>query len=205
MFRRSSGKASSAAVEDKKRDSGVAPATEAGSLSKGAGSVGAIEEEEEKQGVTGKQGSKGKDTSTQGLAINFGRMSTTTEQSQVVEQKAVEGDGKWKFSGSPSSRKNSLPKTPNNRDESNEEFTPITTPIPMDNLMEDGFMDGLSFSNRGSVMFGGKKAINKPNVQARANVGRRYVIRITWRRQHTNGIQATKCLYVGIAYHQCFT
>lgn len=66
----------------------------------------------------------------------------------------------------PSSRSNSTPETPNKQ----EEFAPLTTPIPTDSLLDEGFLDGLSFSKRGSIMFGGKKAVNG---QARAVAGRR--------------------------------
>lgn len=43
-----------------------------------------------------------------------------------------------------------------------EDFSPITTPIPTDSLLEADFLDKLSFSKRGSMMLGGKKAVNRP-------------------------------------------
>ncbi|KAL8376166.1 hypothetical protein RB595_007327 [Gaeumannomyces hyphopodioides] len=42
------------------------------------------------------------------------------------------------------------------------EFLPITTDIPTDSLLEDDFLTQLTFSHRGSVMFGGKRAVGKP-------------------------------------------
>lgn len=38
-------------------------------------------------------------------------------------------------------------------------FSPLTTPIPTDNLLEDDFITQLSFSNRGSILFGGHRTI----------------------------------------------
>ncbi|KAK7208886.1 hypothetical protein V2G26_016064 [Clonostachys chloroleuca] len=40
-----------------------------------------------------------------------------------------------------------------------ETFTPLTVAIPSSSLLDDGFMTGLTFSNRGSVMFGGHRAL----------------------------------------------
>ncbi|KLU85338.1 TBC domain-containing protein [Magnaporthiopsis poae ATCC 64411] len=45
----------------------------------------------------------------------------------------------------------------------NPEFLPITTAIPTDSLLEDDFLTQLTFSHRGSVMFGGKRAVGKPH------------------------------------------
>lgn len=53
-----------------------------------------------------------------------------------------------------------------------EDFSPITTPIPNETLLEDDFMQSMSFSKRGSMMLAGKKAING---QARTNATRRWV------------------------------
>ncbi|WYZ37447.1 hypothetical protein EsH8_II_000953 [Colletotrichum jinshuiense] len=38
------------------------------------------------------------------------------------------------------------------------DFSPISISIPTDNLLDDDFLTTLSFSNRGSVMFGGRRA-----------------------------------------------
>lgn len=49
------------------------------------------------------------------------------------------------------------------------EFLSITTTIPTDGLLEDDFLTQLTFSHRGSVMFGGKRAVGKqhhPPVQS---------------------------------------
>ncbi|TGO07158.1 hypothetical protein BTUL_0317g00010 [Botrytis tulipae] len=51
-----------------------------------------------------------------------------------------------------------------------EQFSPITTPIPGESLLEDDFMQSMSFSKRGSIMLGGRKPIN---AQARTNATRR--------------------------------
>lgn len=85
--------------------------------------------------------------------------------------------GKWRMAnlGKKDSRVDT-PKTPESGatktfSTSDEEFSPITTPIPTDKQLHLDFMDKVTFSNRGSVLLGGKKAVNG---QARTQVGRRY-------------------------------
>ncbi|KAB8304965.1 hypothetical protein EYC80_004280 [Monilinia laxa] len=51
-----------------------------------------------------------------------------------------------------------------------EDFSPITTPIPGESLLEDDFMQSMSFSKRGSMMLSGRKAVNG---QARISATRR--------------------------------
>jgi hypothetical protein len=70
------------------------------------------------------------------------------------------GGHKWRRPAS----KAENPKTPLEitKTTSAEEFSPITTPIPTDSLLEADFLDKLSFSKRGSMMLGGKKAVNRP-------------------------------------------
>ncbi|KAJ8058098.1 hypothetical protein OCU04_012957 [Sclerotinia nivalis] len=51
-----------------------------------------------------------------------------------------------------------------------EDFSPITTPIPNESILEEDFMQSMSFSKRGSMMLGGRKAVNG---QARTNATRR--------------------------------
>lgn len=51
------------------------------------------------------------------------------------------------------------------------EDSSVTTPIPIDGLLDGGFMGGLSFSTRGSILVDGKKGVNG---HIRQNVGRRY-------------------------------
>ncbi|TEY79468.1 hypothetical protein BOTCAL_0044g00010 [Botryotinia calthae] len=52
-----------------------------------------------------------------------------------------------------------------------EQFSPITTPIPRESLLEDDFMQSMSFSKRGSIMLGGRKP---KNAQARTNATRSF-------------------------------
>ncbi|KAI9648720.1 hypothetical protein NHQ30_003360 [Ciborinia camelliae] len=70
--------------------------------------------------------------------------------------------------------KNSNPKTPTGTGKSTEipeeDFSPITTPIPNETLLEEDFMQSMSFSKRGSMMLAGRKAVNG---QARSNATRR--------------------------------
>lgn len=173
-FRRPMSSVDAKLEEDRKRDSGLAPTTT--SSNRGTGSVKTVEDH------------------ALGVVINFDNTSSamSTPQSPTIEQSkdvqvpqspsiaknSMSSESKWRL---PGSRKNSVPRTPENRENrenresSQEDFSPITTPIPTDSLLDDGFMDGMSFSKRGSIMFGGKKAVNKPGIQARVNVGRRYL------------------------------
>jgi len=52
-----------------------------------------------------------------------------------------------------------------------EEFSPIMTQIPTDAQLELDFINHITFSNRGSVLLGGRKAVKG---QARLQGGRRY-------------------------------
>jgi hypothetical protein len=69
---------------------------------------------------------------------------------------------RWARAGSKKDLKdaNTTPTTPKSQKSIGEEeqFSPITTPIPSEGFGDD-FMN-LSFSKRGSVMLGGKKAVN---------------------------------------------
>ena len=147
--------------EDKgKRDSGLAPTT---SSKAREGS----ELDEKDDGALG--------------FINFGSSIPPTPQSpSTVPETPINKKSESIRSGSlsrwrtPGSRKGSLPRTPPSNAKmaspSEEEFTPITTPIPTESLLDPEFLDQLSFSNRGSIMMGGKKAVNG---QARQNLVRR--------------------------------
>lgn len=147
--------------EDKgKRDSGLAPTTS--SKAREGSEMG-----EKDDGALG--------------FINFGSSIPPTPQSPStvpatpnIKKSESIGSGSMSRWRKPGSRKGSLPKTPPSNAKmaspSEEEFSPITTPIPTDSLMDAEFLDQLSFSKRGSVMFGGKKAVNG---QARQNLGRR--------------------------------
>ncbi|KAM0161414.1 hypothetical protein ACHAPG_002343 [Botrytis cinerea] len=70
--------------------------------------------------------------------------------------------------------KNGNSKIPTNTGRSielpDEQFSPITTAIPRESLLEDDFMQSMSFSKRGSIMLGGRKP---KNAQARTNATRR--------------------------------
>lgn len=87
---------------------------------------------------------------------------------RVVKKSASMGSGSLRWN--PISRKNSIPR-PSTAEKGPvvEEFSPITTPIPTDSLLDEDFLRTLSFSKRGSMMLGGEKAVNS---QARTNAGR---------------------------------
>jgi hypothetical protein len=77
---------------------------------------------------------------------------------------------RWRRPGS--SRKGTNPETPSKKMKSTSEdqFSPITTSIPTESLLEEDFLDKLSFSKRGSMMLGGKKAVDR---QPRVSGGRK--------------------------------
>jgi hypothetical protein len=90
-----------------------------------------------------------------------------TRAASMVKSDSVGSGGisRWR---KPGSRNGSLPKTPTEKKPatSEEDFSPLTTPIPTDSLLDEDFLEQLSFSKRGSLMLSGKKAVNG---QARGN------------------------------------
>lgn len=149
-----------------KRDSGLAPTT---SSKAREGSVNTVDESM---------------ANILGISIDFNSAPPDTANGSAPETTVHAADASQMVnsesgrSGSTSrrksstSRKGSNPKSPNGIHASTpeEDFSPITIPIPTDRLLEEDFLDQLSFSKRGSMMLGGKKAVNG---HARANGGRR--------------------------------
>jgi hypothetical protein len=159
--------------EEWKRDSGVANTTSTGRSSNfGGGSLkGTVEEREEREDRVEEEVISG---DRQG-----GKMAMVAEPSSPVRtpsraQQNGKGEMLRQDVQEDKNERTELPDAPRiDSATTPDEFTPITTPIPTDNLFGENFMDGLSFSNRGSVMFGGKKAVERPNPQARVTGGRR--------------------------------
>jgi hypothetical protein len=165
------GPAVSSGLEEKgesKRDSGLAPTTSSSKVCEG------LVKYKYKDAI---------DENVLGFSINFNstivtsprtfaetpaQVSTTpnTTKSESVHSSASKL--RWKR---PVLGKISLPKSPTNRANTSEKFSLITTPIPTDSLLDEEFLDQLSFSKRGSMMLGGQKAVE---VQPRENVGRRW-------------------------------
>lgn len=136
-----------------KRDSGLAPTT---SSKAREGSVNTVDEN-----ASGLSSS----INTPAAKVQSAPETPTKPLPEVKVTKSdslrSENSHRW---GRPASSKSSNPKTAPKitRSASTEEFRPITTSIPTDSLLEDDFLDKLSFSKRGSVMLRGKKAINRP-------------------------------------------
>jgi hypothetical protein len=63
------------------------------------------------------------------------------------------------------SRSSSLSST----DNSHSSFAPLAISIPTDSLIDDAFIDNISFSKRGSVMFGGQRALSLDSAEMEAN------------------------------------
>jgi hypothetical protein len=145
-------------TDESKRDSGLAPTT---SSKAREGSVNTVDE------------------NILGVKIDFNSslQSANPPQSPVpstptvarVDSMGSASLSRWRR---PGSRKNSTPKTPRTPTSKStpEEFTPISTPIPTENLIDEELLESLTFSKRGSVMLGGKKAVNG---HMRTNGGRR--------------------------------
>jgi hypothetical protein len=135
-----------------KRDSGLAPTT---SSKAREGSVNTVEENASHLSTS---------VSTPAVKIQSAPETPTKPLPEVKVTKSSSmssnGSNRWRRR---SSSKSSSPKTPPKTTQStaSEEFTPITMSIPTDSLEED-FLGKLSFSKRGSVMLGGKKAVNRP-------------------------------------------
>lgn len=155
-----------------------------------------VEQDETKRdsGLTGTASSKARESSVMtdddagnilGVRIDFDASSSngetplspatnmSTEGSRPSTSRSEEGRkgslSKWRprpgIRKSSSSRKNIR----GDDGEPGDVFT-ITTAIPTEGLLEEDFLDKLSFSKRGSMMLGGKKAVNG---HARLNGGRR--------------------------------
>lgn len=149
--------------DDKKRDSGLAPTT---SSKAREGSVNTVEE------------------NVLGIPINFNsplpalNMSLPAEEPTSApitpvtsrEAKSPTSSHFWKRAKSVKSVRSPTTTATSPGSKSAEEFSLITTPIPTESLLEEGFLNQLSFSKRGSVMLGGKKAVDG---HLRPNVGRR--------------------------------
>lgn len=90
---------------------------------------------------------------------------------KVVKKSYSMSGNRWRRPGSRKST--AAPKTPTSAGKgAEEEFSPITTAIPTDSLLDADFLDSLSFSKRGSIMLGGKKGVNG---RLRPYGGRRWV------------------------------
>ena len=146
--------------EERKRDSGLAPTTSSkareGSLNTGKG-------RDKEDGVLG--GFKAEFKSSIPASVP----ATPKIEKSVSVSSSGGSFSRWR---KPGSRRGSLPKTPPSAkmaSPSEEAFSPITTPIPTDSLLDAEFLDSLSFSKRGSMMMGGKKAVNG---HARQKLGR---------------------------------
>jgi hypothetical protein len=146
-----------------KRDSGLAPTT---SSKAREGSVNTVEENNNAPGL-GLAASLSASASVNSPALKV-HSAPETPAKTLPEVKVTKGgslslenSSRWRR---PSSSRSSKPKTPPTiaRAASVENFTPITTSIPTDSLLEEDFLNKLSFSKRGSVMLGGKKAVNRP-------------------------------------------
>jgi len=150
--------------EDSKRDSGLAPTTSSKTREESANTDG--DSASNFLGVS-------IDFSPPPQATNINLPQVSTREPVAVSMSKSEGVGsgslnKW-ISPSP---KDNLLQTPPAKSTSTSTDVPfsITTPIPNESLLEEDFLEQLSFSKRGSMMLGGKKAVKG---HERVNGGRR--------------------------------
>jgi hypothetical protein len=162
-------------TDESKRDSGLAPTT---SSKAREGSVNTVEEN-----ILGVK-----------IDFNSSTQSTIPPQTPVPSTPKITksdsmGSGSMSRWRKPVSRKSSTPKTPRTpmSTSTQEEFSPITTPIPTESLIDEEFLRGITFSKRGSMMLG-KKAVNG---HARTNGGRRYDLHRDGQTTDANDYQTT--------------
>ncbi|KAG9234475.1 rab-GTPase-TBC domain-containing protein [Amylocarpus encephaloides] len=153
--------------DDKKRDSGLAPTTSSRARE---GSVNTVEENV--LGISIDFNSPPQTKMAQPVAdLTISPVSpiATTPTSTSTSTPTPTSGNFWMKSSS--KKTPAVPITPPPIKKSfEEEFSSITTSIPTESLMDDDFLNQMSFSKRGSVMFGGKKAVAG---HLRPNGGRR--------------------------------
>lgn len=147
--------------DENKRDSGLA------STKNTEGSVNSATVEENVLGFTINFNS----TPTPAVSLSQTPARTPPTTPKAVKKSYSMSGNRWRR---PGSRKSTVaPKMPTSAGKgAEEEFSPITTAIPTDSLLDADFLDSLSFSKRGSIMLGGKKGVNG---HSRPYGGRRWV------------------------------
>ncbi|QSZ29645.1 hypothetical protein DSL72_004161 [Monilinia vaccinii-corymbosi] len=171
-----------AVKDDAKRDSGLAPTTSS-IVRDREGSVNTVDNDSNVLGININFDSKltmeNTGASSTPPAQSSNAQLPTPSSSPSIFMKNESGSGGGSSTTTPGSLKgwrirNSRPKTSAGTGKSpeipEEDYSPITTPIPSETLLEDDFMQSMSFSKRGSMMLGGKRAVNG---QARINATRR--------------------------------
>lgn len=156
---------------ENKRDSGLAPTTTSSKAAR-EGSLNSASVEENVLGFTINF------NSSPTIAIALADTAQTTSEPpitptspKVVKKSYSMSGSRWRRPTSKGSRKGDAPQPPTSAGkDAEEQFSPITTDIPTDSLLDADFLKTLSFSKRGSVMLGGRKAVNG---HARPNGGRR--------------------------------
>ncbi len=127
-----------------KRDSGPAP-TESAVVREGSL-------------IAGDENSSFTPTSGSQAHTNSAMTPETPKSPNFIKSDSSSTAGQWRR---PSIKKGDSPKTPQEEEGrtagSDEDFSPITTPIPTESQLELNFMDQISFSKRGSVLLAGKK------------------------------------------------
>ncbi|TVY94041.1 TBC domain-containing protein [Lachnellula willkommii] len=159
--------------DEKKRDSGLAPTTTTTSWSTvREGSLNAPSTEKNALGFTiNVDASPPPPIAPLEPAQTYSPPKTPANNKIVKKSYSMSGS-RWRRPTSKGSKKSGAPpKTPTSAGKDAEEhYSPITTNIPTDSLLEADFLTSISFSKRGSIMLGGKKAVNG---HARPQGGRR--------------------------------
>lgn len=127
-----------------KRDSGLAPTESTGPRE---GSFMGVEEQSSIIATANGAASPHTPNTLQTPSLKKSDSSTTTTGSR------------WKKN---SGKTESTPKTPD------DEFSPLTTPIPSSTQLGLDFMNDISFSKRGSVLLGGKRVAAKGQTRAQS-------------------------------------
>ena len=142
--------------EERKRDSGLAPTT---SSKVREGSPHTWDGKEKEDGLL--DGSKAGSGSSVPTSMPI---TPNIKKSQSVASSTGSITRKWK-AGSKNGISPKIPSSARISSPSEEDFSPITTPIPTDSILDADFLNQLSFSKRGSVLLSGKKALKRQSTQ----------------------------------------
>ncbi|TVY26487.1 TBC domain-containing protein [Lachnellula hyalina] len=157
--------------DEKKRDSGLAPTTTSSSTAR-EGSLKVVSTEKNVLGVAINFDSPPPPPTAPLEPAQTYSPSKNLANTKIVKKSYSMSGARWRRPTSKGSRKSGAPpKTPTSAGKDTEEqYSPITTTIPTDSLLEADFLASISFSKRGSILLGGKKGING---HARPQGGRR--------------------------------
>ncbi|TVY38996.1 TBC domain-containing protein [Lachnellula occidentalis] len=156
--------------DERKRDSGLAPTTTSSSTAREGSLYAALAEKNALAFTINFDSSPPPPIAFSEPAQAYSPLKTPANTKIVKKSYSMSGS-RWRRPTSKGSRKSGAPpKTPTSAGtDAEEQYSPITTTIPTDSLLDADFLTSISFSKRGSIMLGGKKGVNG---HARPQAGR---------------------------------